>query len=108
MQPTSPHLFRLTILIGSFLLFLIQPMIAKMILPWFGGTAAVWTACMMFFQVMLVLGYAYAHFVRRWLPIALAFYIHAILLLVAIFFLPIIPDISLRPQTETASTNQSR
>ena len=54
---------------------------------------------MMFFQVMLVLGYAYAHFARRWLSIGLAFYIHAILLLVAILFLPIIPDISLRPQT---------
>ena len=106
MQPTSPHLFRLTIFLGSFLLFLIQPMIAKMILPWFGGTAAVWTACMMFFQVMLVLGYAYAHFVRRWLPIKLAFYIHAILLLAAILFLPIIPDISLRPASGQ-SINQS-
>ena len=99
MQPTSPHLFRLTIFLGSFLLFLIQPMIAKMILPWFGGTAAVWTACMMFFQVMLVLGYAYAHFVRRWFSIRIAFYIHAVLLIAAILFLPIIPDASLQPQT---------
>ena len=99
MQPTSPHLFRLTIFLGSLLLFLIQPMIAKMILPWFGGTAAVWTACMMFFQVMLVMGYAYAHFVHKWISIRLSFYIHAILLLISILFLPIIPDVSLRPQT---------
>jgi len=52
--------------LGAFLLFQVQPLIAKYILPWFGGTPAVWTTCMLFFQVMLLGGYAYAHgLVRR-------------------------------------------
>ena len=97
MQPASSHLFRLTMFLGSFLLFLIQPIIAKMILPWFGGSAAVWTACMMFFQVMLVLGYAYSHVLGRWLSCRTAFVAHAVVLAAACFFLPIIPDSALRP-----------
>ncbi len=85
--------------LGSFLLFLIQPMIAKMILPWFGGSAAVWTACMMFFQVMLVLGYAYAHVLGRYLSRKSAFVAHATVLAGACFFLPIVPDAALRPES---------
>ena len=54
-----------TIFLSSFLLFLVQPLIARLILPWFGGSAAVWTTCMLFFQVMLLAGYAYAHFLTR-------------------------------------------
>src|SRR6266851_4083355 len=50
-----------TIFLSSFLLFLVQPLIARLILPWFGGSAAVWTTCMLFFQVLLLGGYAYAH-----------------------------------------------
>ena len=50
-----------TIFLSSFLLFLVQPLIARQILPWFGGTAAVWTTCMLFFQTLLLAGYAYAH-----------------------------------------------
>src|SRR5438046_8959612 len=50
-----------TIFLSSFLLFLVQPLIARLILPWFGGSAAVWTTCMLFFQVLLIGGYAYAH-----------------------------------------------
>src|SRR5207249_8895377 len=50
-----------TIFLSSFLLFLVQPLIARLILPWFGGSAAVWTTCMLFFQVLLLAGYAYAH-----------------------------------------------
>ena len=50
-----------TIFLSSFLLFLVQPLIARQILPWFGGTAAVWTTCMLFFQSVLLAGYAYAH-----------------------------------------------
>ena len=51
----------LTLLLSSFLLCLLQPLLAKQILPWFGGSAGVWTVCLTFFQVVLVLGYAYAH-----------------------------------------------
>ena len=46
-------LYAATILVSSFLLFLVQPIIAKQILPWFGGTAAVWTTCLVFFQLAL-------------------------------------------------------
>jgi hypothetical protein len=49
------------IALSSFLLFLVQPLIARLILPWFGGGAAVWTTCMLFFQTLLLAGYAYAH-----------------------------------------------
>ena len=54
-------LFAATIFLSSFLLFLVQPMIAKQILPWFGGAASVWTTCLLFFQALLLAGYAYAH-----------------------------------------------
>jgi hypothetical protein len=53
--------YALPITLGAFLLFQVQPMIAKHILPWFGGTPAVWTTCMLFFQVLLLAGYAYSH-----------------------------------------------
>jgi hypothetical protein len=57
--------FQLAAMLGAFLLFLVQPLIAKQILPWFGGSATVWSACLMFFQVVLVAGYVYAHVTRR-------------------------------------------
>jgi hypothetical protein len=60
-------LYALTIFTGAFLLFLVQPLIGKYILPWFGGAPAVWTTCMLFFQLLLLAGYAYAHFSARWL-----------------------------------------
>ena len=58
-------LYSLTIFLSAFLLFQVQPIIAKMILPWFGGTSAVWSTCMLFFQVVLLLGYVYAHWLNR-------------------------------------------
>ena len=58
-------LFALTIFASAFLLFLVQPIIAKEILPWFGGSAAVWTTCLVFFQSVLTAGYAYADGVVR-------------------------------------------
>ena len=59
-------LFGVTIFVSSALLFSIQPMIAKMLLPLLGGTPAVWNTCMLFFQAMLLCGYAYALLVSRW------------------------------------------
>jgi MFS family permease len=58
-------IFALTIFVSAFLLFQVQPLISKFILPWFGGSPAVWTTCMLFFQVLLFGGYAYAHFVVK-------------------------------------------
>jgi len=57
--------YAVTIFLSAFLLFEVQPMIAKMILPWFGGTSAVWSTCMLFFQILLLLGYLYAHWLNR-------------------------------------------
>ncbi|MFN7133145.1 MAG: ferrichrome ABC transporter permease, partial [Myxococcales bacterium] len=54
-------IFAVTIFVSAFLLFLVQPLIGRVILPWFGGSAGVWTTCMMFFQALLVGGYAYSH-----------------------------------------------
>src|SRR5512146_3453947 len=58
-------LYALTIFTSAFLLFLVQPIIAKQILPWFGGSAAVWTTCLVFFQFLLVFGYAYSDWTTR-------------------------------------------
>ncbi len=57
--------FAATVFLSAFLLFQLQLIIAKYLLPWFGGTPAVWTTCMFFFQVLLLAGYAYAHWVSR-------------------------------------------
>ncbi|HVA80759.1 MAG TPA: hypothetical protein VNF29_07525, partial [Candidatus Binataceae bacterium] len=55
--------YLVTIFLGAFLLFQIEPMIAKFILPWFGGSPAVWTTCLLFFQIVLLAGYLYAHLI---------------------------------------------
>jgi len=87
-----------TIFLSSFLLFLVQPLIARLILPWFGGSAAVWTTCMLFFQVMLLAGYAYAHLLARKLAATrLERMVHTVLLLVAVALLPIAPGESWKP-----------
>ena len=62
-----PFLFAFTLFVSATLLFLVQPMIAKMILPKLGGTPAVWNTCMVFFQAVLLAGYAYAHGLTAWL-----------------------------------------
>src|SRR5674476_1496993 len=60
-------LYAATIFLSAFLLFEVQPIIAKIILPWFGGSAAVWTTCMLFFQLVLLAGYLYADWTSRYL-----------------------------------------
>jgi hypothetical protein len=80
-----------TIFLSSFLLFLVQPLIARLILPWFGGSAAVWTTCMLFFQVVLVAGYAYAHGLGR-LGGRRQAIVHSVLLAAALVTLPIAPS----------------
>src|SRR5580658_1471975 len=76
-------------LVGAFLLFQIQPLISKYILPWFGGAPAVWTTCMLFFQIVLFAGYAYSHLlVARLRPRGQAI-AQVVLLLAALAVLPI-------------------
>jgi len=89
--------FLLTIPLSAFLLFQVQPLIARSILPWFGGTPAVWTTCMLFFQVVLLAGYAYAHLLCRW-SIRVQSAVHLTLLVSAVPFLPISPDAGWTPQ----------
>jgi hypothetical protein len=92
-------LFALTIFIGAFLLFQVQPVIARYVVPWFGGSPEVWTCSMLFFQVLLLGGYAYAHeSATRLRPRAQAA-LHTVLLIAALALLPIVPDPRWRPQT---------
>src|SRR4051812_49422956 len=92
-----------TIFLSSFLLFLVQPLIARLILPWFGGSAAVWTTCMLFFQALLLAGYAYAHWLvkgfSRKNPLGekTQAAIHVALLAAAVAMLPIAPPASWKP-----------
>ncbi len=81
----------LTIFAGAFLLFLVQPIIAKQILPWFGGSAAVWTTCLVFFQTALLVGYAYADWSVRNLRPRRQVQLHVALLVASLVVLPIVP-----------------
>ena len=90
--------YALAIFSGAFLLFQVQPLIGKYILPWFGGGPGVWTTCMLFFQVLLLTGYAYAHFTSRWLKPRSQAILHLVLLAAALAFLPITPSDSWKPQ----------
>jgi hypothetical protein len=84
-------LYAAAISLSAFLLFAVQPVIAKMILPWFGGTSAVWSTCMLFFQVVLLLGYLYAHWLQRRPPRRQAI-LHSVLLAASLAALPILPN----------------
>lgn len=86
-----------TIFLSAFLLFQVQPIIGKMVLPWFGGSASAWTVCMLFFQLTLLLGYLYAHLSSRFLAPRRQAWLHAGLLLAAALTLPIIPNNSWKP-----------
>ncbi|MGJ3626619.1 hypothetical protein AB5I41_06690 [Sphingomonas sp. MMS24-JH45] len=80
-------LFAVTILTGLFLLFLVQPMIARIALPRLGGAPAVWNSAMLVYQALLLGGYAYAHFLTRLTPRRQG-HAHLAVLLVACLFLP--------------------
>jgi hypothetical protein len=90
-------LYALTIFTSAFLLFLVQPIIAKQILPWFGGSAAVWTTCLVFFQFLLLAGYAYADWTTRKLSARRQVALHVVLLAASLAALPIIPDAGWKP-----------
>jgi hypothetical protein len=73
--------FAFTLFLSATLLFLVQPLVGKLILPYLGGTPAVWNTCMVFFQALLLAGYAYAHALTRWLRPRSQLVVHALLLL---------------------------
>jgi len=90
-------LFAVTIFASAFLLFLVQPIVAKQVLPWFGGSAAVWATCLVFFQTTLLLGYAYADIVIRKLAPRAQMRLHVALLAVSVVSLPIVPGTFWKP-----------
>ncbi len=98
-------LYGATMFLSAFLLFLIQPLIGKYVLPWFGGTPAVWTTCMLFFQALLLGGYAYAHgLASRW-PLRRQALVHIFLLSVTILvvlWLSIVPSPGWKPMDDQA------
>lgn len=84
-----PRLYCATLFVSAGLLFLVQPMVAKMILPLLGGSPAVWNACMVFFQALLLLGYLYAHMSSTYLPVRRQIILHGLLLALPLVALPI-------------------
>lgn len=90
-------LYAATIFLSAFLLFLVQPVVARQILPWFGGSAAVWTTCLVFFQTALLAGYAYCDIVERRLRPRTQVKLHVALLVASLAVLPIIPAAHWKP-----------
>ena len=89
--------FYAVVALSAFLLFLVQPLIAKQILPWFGGSSAVWTTCMLFFQGALLLGYAYSDVTPRALGTKRQPMLHIVVALLALLVLPILAPESWKP-----------
>jgi hypothetical protein len=89
-------LFALTIFVSAFLLFQVQPVISKAILPWFGGAAGVWNTCMLFFQAALLGGYTYAHWLQAQ-PAKRQRQVHLALLGLSLLSLPILPSVTWKP-----------
>ena len=85
-------LYGSTLFVSSLLLFLVQPLLGKFILPWFGGTPAVWTTCMLFFQVFLLAGYGYAHISASRLTLRRQAQVHIAMLGLTLLLLPITPS----------------
>src|SRR6185295_16136775 len=80
--------FTLSVFLSAALLFLVEPMVGKMVLPLLGGSPAVWTTCMLFFQAALLVGYGYAHLGPRWLGVRRHILLHVGLLALAVLLLP--------------------
>src|SRR5579883_813963 len=81
--------FAITLFTSATLLFMVEPMIGKMITPLLGGTPAVWNTCMVFYQAVLLAGYAYAHFSTSWLGARKQAALHVVLLALPFLFLPV-------------------
>ncbi len=103
-QPRPP--VALPIFLSAFLLFQIQPMISKFLLPWFGGSAAVWITAMIFFQALLFAGYGYAHLSTQLLSPRGQCRLHLCLMAAVVLTLPIVPSDSWKPITSTNPSSQ--
>jgi spermidine synthase len=98
--------FALTVFVSAFLLFQIEPLISKFILPWFGGSPAVWTTCLLFFQVVLFCGYAYAHLSTRFLAPRARAIVHCALLAAALLLLHVAPGAQYKPLNAADPTSR--
>lgn len=94
-------IFAWTIFLSAFLLFMVQPLIARQILPWFGGAPAVWNSCMIFFQTLLLAGYAYSEWSTRKLSPRQQAFLHSTLLIVSLAFLPIVASTEWKPVADS-------
>lgn len=92
--------FGATLFLSAFLIFSVQPMIAKLLLPILGGSPSIWNTAMVFFQAMLLFGYAYAHLIARYLPLAAQIGIHMTILGLCAFLLPIALPADAMPPVE--------
>jgi ethanolamine transporter EutH len=90
-------IYSLTLLLSAALLFSVQPMFSKMVLPYLGGTPQVWNTCMLFFQVMLLGGYAYAHGTTKYLSIRMQAILQIGLLALFTIVLPIVIPVGVEP-----------
>jgi len=111
MQSETRHrslalVYAVTIFLSAFLLFQIQPIVSKSILPWFGGTPAVWTTCLLFFQSLLFAGYAYAHFSNTWFRGRQQAILHIAVIMSAIALLRVLPKDSWKPSGDGNPTWQ--
>ncbi len=96
--------YTVTIFLSAFLLFQVQPIIARFIVPWFGGTASVWNTCMLFFQIILLLGYCYSHLSIRFLKPKQQWMVHVVLLAISACFLPVKPAEMFKPDGSENAT----
>lgn len=88
-QLSLPILFSVAVFLSAFLLFLVQPMVGRMLLPLFGGAAAVWNTCLVFYQALLLLGYLHAHALSRRVRLERQWLVHGAILLVVLLTLPL-------------------
>jgi hypothetical protein len=95
--PGKRLLYAATVFWSALLLLLVQPVLTKSILPWFGGSAGVWTTSMLFYQSLLLLGYAYAHVLARRLPLRMQVLTHIALLAASLLMLPLQPSVAWKP-----------
>jgi hypothetical protein len=90
-------LYGVAVFVAAFLLFQVEPIMGRLILPWFGGSAAIWLVAVMFFQVVLVIGYLYAHLLVRHVKAERQMFVHVPVLLASLAVLPILPAASWKP-----------
>src|SRR5262252_2933069 len=94
-------LFGPTLFLSAFLLFWFEPMVGKMMLPLLGGAASVWITCLLFFQLMLLAGYGYAHLLERYASVRTQMFVHAGVMVAAALFLPI--RFGIRPEEQASA-----